>query len=166
MDDLPKATRTLSIKVTVNGKAWEGEVKCEETLLSFLRDRLGLKGTKRSCESQVCGACTVLVDGLAVSSCSYLGWEARGKQVLTIEGLARGDKLDPVQEAFVKHSAIQCGYCTPGMVMMVKALLNESPRPSREEIRHWLNGSICRCGTYVSIEQAILDVAGRAGKGE
>ena len=160
MDKVSKAARTVPIKVTVNGEPWEGEVRCEETLLGFLRDRLGLKGTKRSCESQVCGACTVLVDGLAVSSCSYLAWEARDKQVQTIEGLACGGKLDPVQEAFVKHSAVQCGYCTPGMIMMVKALLMENPHPSREEIRNWLNGSICRCGTYVAVEQAILDVAG------
>jgi len=101
------------------------------------------------------------VDGLAVSSCTYLAWEIRDKQVLTIEGLASGDKLDPVQEAFVKHSAIQCGYCTPGMVMMVKALLLENPRPSRQEVRDWLKGSICRCGTYVAIEQALTELAGQ-----
>ena len=163
MDKLPKAARVIPVKTTINGQAWEGEVGSEETLLSFLRDRLSLKGTKRSCESQVCGACTVLVDGLAISSCSYLAWEARGKEVLTIEGLASGDRLEPVQEAFVKHSAIQCGYCTPGMIMMVKALLMEKPRPSREEIREWLNGSICRCGSYIAIQQAIFEAAGGGG---
>jgi carbon-monoxide dehydrogenase small subunit len=156
-----KGVRTVAINVTVNGTTWSGEVNAEETLLSFLRDRLGLKGTKRSCESQVCGACTVLVGNQAISSCSYLAWEAANKEILTIEGLAQGDVLDPVQEAFVKFGAIQCGYCTPGMVMMVKALLNENPHPSRQEIRAWLNGSLCRCSAYVSIEQAVLDLAGR-----
>ena len=156
-----KGARTLRIQVAVNGTPWSGEVNAEETLLSFVRDRLGLKGTKRSCESQVCGACTVLVANQAVSSCSYLAWEARDKEILTIEGLAQDDVLDPVQEAFVKYGAIQCGYCTAGMVMMVKALLNENPHPSRQEIRNWLNGSLCRCSAYVSIEQAVLELAGR-----
>jgi aerobic carbon-monoxide dehydrogenase small subunit len=156
-----KGARTLPIQLRVNGTPWSGEVNAEETLLSFVRDRLGLKGTKRSCESQVCGACTVLVANQAVSSCSYLAWEARDKEILTIEGLAQDDVLDPVQEAFVKYGAIQCGYCTPGMVMMVKALLNENPHPSRQEIRNWLNGSLCRCSAYVSIEQAVLELAGR-----
>ena len=156
-----KGARTLPIQLRVNGTPWSGEVNAEETLLSFVRDRLGLKGTKRSCESQVCGACTVLVANQAVSSCSYLAWEATDKEILTIEGLAQDDVLDPVQEAFVKYGAIQCGYCTPGMVMMVKALLNENPHPSRQEIRNWLNGSLCRCSAYVSIEQAVLELAGR-----
>ena len=156
-----KGARTINMQLTVNGTSWSGEVNAEETLLDFVRDRLGLKGTKRSCESQVCGACTVLVANQAVSSCSYLAWEAANREILTIEGLAQGDVLDPVQEAFVKFGAIQCGYCTPGMVMMVKALLNENPHPSRQEIRSWLNGSLCRCSAYVSIEQAVLDLAGR-----
>ena len=156
-----KGARTVRMQLTVNGTSWSGEVNAEETLLEFVRDRLGLKGTKRSCESQVCGACTVLVANQAVSSCSYLAWEAANKEILTIEGLAQGDVLDPVQEAFVKFGAIQCGYCTPGMVMMVKALLNENPHPSRQEIRSWLNGSLCRCSAYVSIEQAVMELAGR-----
>ena len=156
-----KGTRTVRMQLTVNGTSWSGEVNAEETLLEFVRDRLGLKGTKRSCESQVCGACTVLVANQAVSSCSYLAWEAANKEILTIEGLAQGDVLDPVQEAFVKFGAIQCGYCTPGMVMMVKSLLNENPHPSRQEIRSWLNGSLCRCSAYVSIEQAVMELAGR-----
>jgi len=156
-----KGARTVRMQLTVNGTSWSGEVNAEETLLDFVRDRLGLKGTKRSCESQVCGACTVLVANQAVSSCSYLAWEAANKEILTIEGLAQGTVLDSVQEAFVKFGAIQCGYCTPGMVMMVKALLNENPHPSRQEIRSWLNGSLCRCSAYVSIEQAVMDLAGR-----
>ena len=156
-----KGARTVRMQLTVNGTSWSGEANAEETLLDFVRDRLGLKGTKRSCESQVCGACTVLVANQAVSSCSYLAWEAANKEILTIEGLAQGTVLDSVQEAFVKFGAIQCGYCTPGMVMMVKALLNENPHPSRQEIRSWLNGSLCRCSAYVSIEQAVMDLAGR-----
>jgi len=156
-----KGARTVRMQLTANGTSWSGEVNAEETLLDFVRDRLGLKGTKRSCESQVCGACTVLVANQAVSSCSYLAWEAANKEILTIEGLAQGDVLDPVQEAFVKFGAIQCGYCTPGMVMMVKSLLNENPHPSRQEIRSWLNGSLCRCSAYVSIEQAVMELAGR-----
>ena len=156
-----KGARAIKMQLTVNGTSWSGEVNAEETLLDFVRDRVGLKGTKRSCESQVCGACTVLVANQAVSSCSYLAWEAANKEILTIEGLAQGTVLDSVQEAFVKFGAIQCGYCTPGMVMMVKALLNENPHPSRQEIRSWLNGSLCRCSAYVSIEQAVMDLAGR-----
>jgi aerobic carbon-monoxide dehydrogenase small subunit len=156
-----KGARTVRMQLTANGTSWSGEVNAEETLLDFVRDRLGLKGTKRSCESQVCGACTVLVANQAVSSCLYLAWEAANKEILTIEGLAQGTVLDPVQGAFVKFGAIQCGYCTPGMVMMVKALLNENPHPSRQEIRSWLNGSLCRCSAYVSIEQAVMDLAGR-----
>ena len=156
-----KSVQSVPLQVSVNGIPWSGEVNVEQTLLGFVRDRLGLKGTKRSCESQVCGACTVLVGNQAVSSCSYLAWEAAGKEILTVEGLAQEETLDPVQDAFVKYGAIQCGYCTPGMVMMVKALLNENPHPSRQEIRSWLNGSLCRCSAYVSIEQAVLDLAGR-----
>jgi carbon-monoxide dehydrogenase small subunit len=156
-----KSVQSVPLQVSVNGTPWSGEVNVEQTLLGFVRDRLGLKGTKRSCESQVCGACTVLVGNQAVSSCSYLAWEAAGKEILTVEGLAQEETLDPVQDAFVKYGAIQCGYCTPGMVMMVKALLNENPHPSRQEIRSWLNGSLCRCSAYVSIEQAVLDLAGR-----
>ena len=156
-----RGVRTVLLQVSVNRIPWSGEVNVEQTLLTFVRDRLGLKGTKRSCESQVCGACTMLVANQAVSSCSYFAWESAGKEILTIEGLAPEETLDPVQEAFVKYGAIQCGYCTPGMVMMVKALLNENPHPSRQEIRSWLNGSLCRCSAYVSIEQAVLDLAGR-----
>lgn len=149
----------LNIATTVNGVLWTGEIRPEETLLEFLREQLGLRGTKRSCEVQVCGACTVLVDDLTVSSCSYLAWEARGKRVLTIEGLAQGGKLDALQDAFIQHGALQCGYCTSGMIMMAKGLLIENPSPSKEEVRRWLQGSICRCGSYISIEKAILAVS-------
>jgi aerobic-type carbon monoxide dehydrogenase small subunit (CoxS/CutS family) len=150
---------TFNLFLTVNGKAWGGEVPIEETLLDFLRLRLRLTGTKRSCESQVCGACTVLVDNRAVSSCNYLAFEAHGKSVLTIEGLANGERLDPLQEAFIRNIGAQCGYCTPGQIIAAKALLMEKPSPTREEIAEWLSGNICRCGAYPAIAQSIIEVA-------
>ena len=145
--------------MTVNGQAFSGEVPVEETLLEFLRDRLRLTGTKRSCESEVCGACTVLVDNRPISSCNYLAFEAHGKSVLTIEGVARGEELDPLQEAFIRNIGAQCGYCTPGQIMAAKALLSENPYPTREQIAEWLNGNICRCGAYGAIAQSILEAA-------
>lgn len=159
-----KTLQTAVLSLTVNGKPWSGSVPVEETLLEFLRNRLRLTGTKRSCESQVCGACTVLVDQKAISSCNYLAFEADGKSVLTIEGLAQGDKLDPLQEGFVSNLGFQCGYCTPGQIMAAKALLLESPSPSREEIAEWLSGNICRCGAYPGIMSAILEASGGNGK--
>jgi len=150
---------SFNLTVTVNGQAWSGEVAIEETLLEFLRQRLHLTGTKRSCESEVCGACTVLVDDRAVSACNYLAFEANGKSLLTIEGVARGDELDPLQEAFIRNIGAQCGYCTPGQIMAAKALLMENPNPSREQIAEWLNGNICRCGAYGAIAQSILEAA-------
>ena len=154
-----EARSTLQLSLTVNGKAWSGEVPVEESLLEFLRHRLRLTGTKRSCESEVCGACTVLVDGRPVSACSYLAFEAHEKSLLTIEGVARGDELDPLQEAFIRNIGAQCGYCTPGQIMAAKALLAENPDPSREEIAGWLSGNICRCGAYGAIAQSILEAA-------
>ena len=150
---------SFNLTVTVNGQAWSGEVSIEETLLEFLRQRLHLTGTKRSCESEVCGACTVLVDDRAVSSCNYLAFEAHEKSVLTIEGVARGDELDPLQEAFIRNIGAQCGYCTPGQIMAAKALLMENPNPTREQIAEWLSGNICRCGAYGAIAQSILEAA-------
>jgi xanthine dehydrogenase YagT iron-sulfur-binding subunit len=149
----------FSLSLTINGRAWVGEVPVEETLLEFLRHRLGLTGTKRSCESEVCGACTVLVDGLPVSSCNYLAFEARGKSVLSIEGLADGDRLDPLQKAFIRNIGAQCGYCTSGQIMAAKALLLENPDPTREQIAEWMAGNICRCGAYGAIAQSILEAA-------
>ena len=145
--------------LTVNGNPWSGSVAIEETLLEFLRNRLRLTGTKRSCESEVCGACTVLVDNRPVSSCTYLAFEAHGKSILTIEGVAQNDTLDPLQEAFIRNIGAQCGYCTPGQVMAAKALLIANPHPSREQIAEWLNGNICRCGAYGAIAQSILEAA-------
>jgi len=153
------AQSTFNLSLTINGAPWSGEVLVEETLLEFLRVRLRLTGTKRSCESEVCGACTVLVDNRPVSSCSYLAFEAHGKSVLTIEGLTRGDELDPLQEAFIRNIGAQCGYCTPGQIMAAKALLMENPKPTRDEIAEWLSGNICRCGAYPAIAKSILEAA-------
>jgi aerobic-type carbon monoxide dehydrogenase small subunit (CoxS/CutS family) len=150
---------TFNLYVNINGAPWSGELPVETTLLEFLRKRLRLTGTKRSCESEVCGACTVLVDGRPVSSCSYLAFESNGKSVLTIEGVAQGDKLDPLQEAFIRNIGAQCGYCTPGQIMAAKGLLLETPNPSREQVAEWLSGNICRCGAYGAIAQAILEAA-------
>jgi aerobic-type carbon monoxide dehydrogenase small subunit (CoxS/CutS family) len=154
-----EARSTFELSLTINGEPWSGEVPIEETLIELLRNRLRLTGTKRSCESEVCGACTVLVDNRAVSSCSFLAFEADGKKVLTIEGVARDGKLDPLQEAFVRNIGAQCGYCTPGQIMAAKALLMENPNPSRAQIADWLSGNICRCGAYGAIAQSILEAA-------
>ena len=150
---------SFNLTITVNGQAWSGEVAIEATLLEFLRQRLHLTGTKRSCESEVCGACTVLVDNHAVSACNYLAFEANEKAILTVEGVARGDELDPLQEAFIRNIGAQCGYCTPGQIIAAKALLMENPNPSREQIAEWLSGNICRCGAYGAIAQSILEAA-------
>jgi aerobic-type carbon monoxide dehydrogenase small subunit (CoxS/CutS family) len=154
-----EAHSTFNLSLIVNGQRWSGEVPIEETLLELLRNRLRLTGTKRSCESEVCGACTVLVDQRPISSCSYLAFEAHKKSVLTIEGVAQNEKLDPLQEAFVRNIGAQCGYCTPGQIMAAKALLIENPRPTREQIAEWLSGNICRCGAYGAIAQSILEAA-------
>ncbi len=153
------AKSTFTLSLSVNGKTWSGDVPIEETVLELLRNRLDLSGTKRSCESEVCGACTVLVDNRPVSSCSYLAFEAQGKAVLTVEGVARSDQLDPLQEAFIRNIGAQCGYCTPGQIMAAKALLIENPNPTREQIAEWLSGNICRCGAYGAIAQSILEAA-------
>jgi len=157
--DHMESQSTFSLSLNVNGKRWSGEVPIEETLLEFLRNRLQLTGTKRSCESEVCGACTVLVDNRTVSSCSYLAFEANDKGVLTIEGVAQDGVLDPLQEAFIRNVGAQCGYCTPGQIMAAKALLMENPKPTRDQIAEWLSGNICRCGAYGAIAQSILEAA-------
>jgi aerobic-type carbon monoxide dehydrogenase small subunit (CoxS/CutS family) len=154
-----KGQNNFNLSFTVNGKRWAGEVPVEETLLELLRIRLRLTGTKRSCESEVCGACTVLVNNRPVSSCNYLAFEAQEKSVLTIEGLANGQQLDPLQEAFIRNIGAQCGYCTPGQIMAAKGLLSENPAPTREEIAEWLSGNICRCGAYGAIAKSILEAA-------
>ena len=139
------------------------EIQPNLMLLDLLRDRLSLKGAKRSCDLQVCGACTILVDGKAVSSCTYLAYEARGADVLTIEGLADGNTLHPMQQAFIDNGAFQCGFCTPGMILAAKSLLDETARPSEEKVKEYMEGNICRCTGYRKILEAILDAAGRSG---
>ena len=146
---------TFTLAMTVNGQAVALAIRPEELLLDVLRDRLGLRGAKRSCDVQVCGACTVLLDGLPVSSCSLLAYEARGRTVVTIEGLAEGERLHPLQESFITESAVQCGYCTPGMILGAKALLDERPEATDAEIREHLRGNICRCTGYTNILNAV-----------
>jgi carbon-monoxide dehydrogenase small subunit len=157
--------KAIPVIVTVNGAAHELTVPPHETLIECLRDRLGLLGVKKSCDVQVCGACTVLVDDRPVSACTVLAFEARGKRVRTIEGLAEGDDLHPVQEAFVEHGALQCGFCTPGMIMATVALLAENPRPTVDEVKHYMRGNICRCTGYKRIVEAILDASRRVAAG-
>jgi len=149
------------VKLQVNGITYEASVEPHTTLLTLLRDHLGLTGTKWACGTGDCGACTVIVDGRAVTSCLVLALDANGRQVLTIEGLARDGELHPLQQAFIEHGAVQCGYCTPGMIMMAKALLDENPHPSEEEVRSALRGNLCRCTGYNKIVDAILAVASR-----
>lgn len=154
----------LPVEFTLNGNHTALAVEPRALLIDVLRDKLGLKGTKRSCDSQVCGACTVLVDGLPVSSCSTLCVDVHGRGVTTIEGLAQGGQLDRVQQAFIEHGALQCGFCTPGMILAVKSMLELNPNPSEEYIRHYLRGNICRCTGYVKIIEAICSVIARNGK--
>jgi carbon-monoxide dehydrogenase small subunit len=127
--------------------------------LDVVRDRLGLTGAKRSCDVQVCGACTLLLDGRPVSSCTLPAFEARGKQVQTIEGLAENGKLHPLQEAFIEHGGFQCGFCTPGMILAAKVMLEENPAPTEEHIKHYMHGNICRCTGYKKIIESILAAA-------
>ncbi len=146
-----------AITVTVNGSVERLEVPSNMTLLQMLRDRLALTGTKNGCEAGECGACTVLLDGEPVNSCLVLAVEADGHQVLTVEGLAAGGQLSPLQQAFIEHNAVQCGFCTPGMLMSATALLQRNPNPSRQEIKEALVGNLCRCTGYVRIIDAIAE---------
>jgi carbon-monoxide dehydrogenase small subunit len=150
---------TMDLAFTVNGLERRLDVEPRELLIDVLRERLDLTGTKRSCDVEVCGACTVLVDGTPVSSCTTLAVEAEGREVLTIEGVGAGETLDRVQQAFVDHGALQCGFCTPGMVLAVTALLAAHPAPAEAQIRHFLRGNICRCTGYVKILEAVRSLA-------
>jgi len=145
--------------LVVNGKRREVLVRPADTLLEALREGLGLTGARRGCETSFCGACTVLLDGAAVHSCSVLALGAVGSEIVTIEGLAEGARLHPLQQAFVDHAALQCGYCTPGFIMSSLALLQASPRPTEAEIRTALAGNLCRCTGYVNIVEAVLAAA-------
>ena len=145
----------MNVTFTVNGETLSLDVPPSTTLLDLLRDRLGLHGTKEYCHSGVCGACTVLADGKAVSSCSMLAGQVEGAEVLTIEGLTPGEGLHPIQQAFVDNFGLQCGYCTPGMILLAKALLDENPAPTREEIIRYMGGNICRCTGYAGILRSV-----------
>ncbi len=150
--------RTISF--TLNGKPTRITVDDERMLLWVLRNDLGLTGTKFGCGESLCGACTVIVDKQAVRSCSYAVKDVAGKNVTTIEGLSQGDKLSPLQEAFLKHHAFQCGYCTSGMIMNAYALLLKTPRPTREQIIQGMDDNLCRCGSHVRVIDAIQEAAG------
>ena len=152
-----------SINLRINGEPYEVSVKPNTTLLDLLRDEIGLTGTKKGCDTGQCGACTVLLDGKSINSCLVLAVDANGKEVLTIEGLASDGKLHPLQEAFIQEGAVQCGYCTSGMILSAKALLDENPTPKEEEVKKAIAGNLCRCTGYIRIVKAILNVAERLG---
>lgn len=152
---------TVDINLIVNGQRHSLAVSPTVTLVQVLRDRLGLTGTHRDCAMGICGACTVQLNGAPVSSCLLLAVQADGEEITTIEGLEKDGSLAPVQEAFLKHGAVQCGYCTPGFVMTAEALLRNNAAPSREEITEALRGNICRCTGYVKIIDAVESVAGK-----
>jgi aerobic carbon-monoxide dehydrogenase small subunit len=152
----------IGATLVVNGTVRNLLIEPRETLADVLRDRLGLTGLKISCDAQVCGACTVLVDGLPVSGCTFLAIDADGKRIRTVEGLADDGRLSPLQQAFIDQAAFQCGFCTPGMLMAATALLEDQPEPSRADVIHGLEGNLCRCTGYEPIVEAVL-AAARAG---
>jgi aerobic-type carbon monoxide dehydrogenase small subunit (CoxS/CutS family) len=152
----------MRLELQVNERPVVREIEPQELLLDFLRERLGLTGAKRSCEMQVCGTCTVLVDGRPVSSCCFLAADAEGCEVLTVEGLAERDEFARLEDAFTRHAALQCGFCTPGMLLTVAALLETGELTSAEEVKRSLNGNLCRCTGYRGIYEAVCDLAGVA----
>ena len=150
------------VRLTVNGERFELFVEAKKTLLDLLRENLELTGTKRGCDNGECGACTVLLNGQPVNACLVLAVEADGQEVMTIEGMADGNHLHALQEAFIHHGAVQCGYCSPGMILTAKALLDENPRPTAMEVRKAIAGNLCRCGTYNKVVKAVLSVASKS----
>jgi carbon-monoxide dehydrogenase small subunit len=150
-----------NVSVTVNGVARDADVEPRTLLVYFLRETLGLTGTNVGCDTSSCGSCTVLLDGESVKSCTLLAAQADGREVTTIEGLATNGRMHPIQEAFRRSHGLQCGFCTPGMVLAAASYLKENPSPSEEEVRHSLEGNLCRCTGYHNIVQAILDAAGQ-----
>jgi carbon-monoxide dehydrogenase small subunit/isoquinoline 1-oxidoreductase alpha subunit/xanthine dehydrogenase YagT iron-sulfur-binding subunit len=149
------------IKLKVNGSEEEKAVHTHRTLLEVLRAEFKLFGAREGCGIGMCGACTVLLDGKPASSCLMLAALAEGKEITTVEGLSEPGKLDPIQQAFIDHNAFQCSYCTPGFLLSTKSLLAENPAPTAEQIRHYLAGNLCRCGSYYKIEEAVLDASAR-----
>ena len=150
----------FDVKMTVNGREYTGRVEPRMTLADFLRGELDLTGTHLGCEHGVCGACTILVDGEAVRSCLLLAVQADGAELMTVEGLAQGEQLHPLQQAFQDNHALQCGFCTPGFLMTAYAFLQENPHPTEEQVRQGISGNICRCTGYTPIIQAILQTGG------
>ena len=148
----------LSFSTTLNGRKQELQVNSNQTLLEFLRDNLKLKGTVEGCGVGVCGSCTVLIDGKPVSSCLTLASNIDGREVTTVEGLAQNSEIDPVQQAFLKNQAFQCGFCTAGMILAVKGLLHAYPNPTEEQARDYLSGNLCRCGTYKEVLAAVREL--------
>jgi len=152
------------IVLRVNGLEHPVRVEDHWTLLDVLRNQLGYTGAKKGCDKGECGACTVIVDGRALQACLFLAVQAEGREVVTIEGLSRGEELDPLQDAFHELGAVQCGFCTPGMIMTAKALLGKNPNPSADEIRREMSGNLCRCTGYVKIVEAVQKAAGQTGE--
>lgn len=156
---MEEAVMAYTVSITVNGTAYERQVEPRLLLVHFLRETLGLTGTNIGCDTSQCGSCTVLMDGVAVKSCTVLAAQADGSSITTIEGLASDGKLHPVQEAFWEKHGLQCGFCTPGMIITVVDLLNNNPHPTDEEIRHGLEGNLCRCTGYQNIVEAVKHAA-------
>lgn len=154
----------VKVRINLNGNWVEGETRPDRMLLDFLREDLGLTGTKKGCEEGECGTCTVIMNGKTVLSCLVPALKAEGAEILTVEGLARGGKLHPLQEAFWEEGAVQCGYCTPGMLLSAKGLLDENPAPSVEEVKEAISGNLCRCTGYSKIVRAIQAASERLGK--
>ena len=152
------------MKFSINGMAYEEEIDHRRTLLEVLRENLGLLGTHKGCDEGQCGACTVLIDGKEVNSCLVLAASVQGKEITTIEGLAQGEQLHPVQQAFVEYGAIQCGFCTPGMIMVAKGFLDKNPQPTEEEAKRAIAGNLCRCTGYFQIIDAVLKAAEKMRK--
>jgi carbon-monoxide dehydrogenase small subunit len=151
--------QTYSLTMTLNGQEVTLEIEPSDLLAYVLRDRLGLTGTKIGCDEGECGACTVILDGQAVDSCLVPAMKADGCEVVTVEGLAKGGELDPLQQAFIDQGAVQCGYCTPGLLMSARALLDENPHPSEQEVKDAIAGNLCRCTGYLKIVEAIKEAA-------
>ena len=155
----------IHVTTTVNGDEVDFLADPRETLLDCLRDKLGMTGAKEGCGTGDCGACSVTVDGRLVCSCLVLGVEAQGKTIETVEGMAEGEKLHPLQRKFIEHAALHCGICTPGILVAAKALLAQNPNPAEEEVRYWLAGNLCRCTGYDKIIRAVLDAAAEMREG-
>ena len=151
----------VSVRFRLNGQQLAIQVPSQELLIDLIRDRLGLTGTKRSCDMEICGSCTVLLNGKAVSSCSLFAFDVDGKDVLTIEGLAPEEGLHPIQEAFIQCGGFQCGFCTPGMILLAKSLLDEKQVPTEEEIREYMDANLCRCTGYQMIIESVAAAAER-----